>query len=62
MTSPEQLQQFFVVMEVYGAGTEMSLQSAEEDSLKNLRQKALNVLTVACNKMDKKTEFIRTYL
>lgn len=56
------MQHFFVVMEVYGAGTEMSLQSSEEDNLKNLRQKALNVLTVACNKMDKKTEFIKMYL
>jgi hypothetical protein len=51
---PEQIQQFFMVMEIYGSGTELSLQHSESDNLIVLRKKSLSVLAEIQTKLDKK--------
>lgn len=52
--SAELIQRFFMVMEVYGSGTELSLQHSEPDNLIVLRKKSLSSLAEIQAKLDKK--------
>jgi hypothetical protein len=52
---PIEVQFFFVLMEVYGSGTELNLSnSLITDYLINLRQKSSDTLTTACHRLEKK--------
>lgn len=52
---PNEVQFFFVLMEVYGSGTELNLSnSLITDYLINLRQKSSDTLTTTCHRLEKK--------
>ena len=48
-------------MEVYGSGTELSLQSTSiDENLTILRKKSANTLTQISQKLDKKISFVKS--